>query len=363
MNIPGFSRIPVIKRYHYQWVMLIGIFWMLYDQLKFFTTVYTRGVDDYPFRYINTELIIVRACIVFTTSCWMGYLLLFYFKKRFNHLSLWYGVLFKTIMLSAITFLLQTVLFFICYLFIYKYSLERTTNIFVNYTFKNTWMVSNISSRIMLFITTMLIIEVNEKYSPGVFKDMLSGKYIEPQEEKKIIMFIDLKDSTITAESLGHKKYFLFMRDFIHYVSVALLEHNANIYQYVGDEIVVSWPFMEENKQKCLQSLADIRKNLQKRTNIFKKKYGVIPEFRIGIHVGEVMVGEIGPIKKDLAMSGDAMNTTARIKTVTNELDRDIIASKDFVDAMELHEPEAESLGMIDLKGKELAIELFALKG
>ena len=36
-------------------------------------------------------------------------------------------------------------------------------------------------------------------------------------------MFLDLKDSTPIAETLGHEKYFSFIKDFIYYVSSAVL--------------------------------------------------------------------------------------------------------------------------------------------
>ena len=94
----------------------------------------------------------------------------------------------------------------------------------------------------------------------------------------------------------------------------------------------------------------------------FRRKYDIIPEFRVGIHMGDVTVGEIGVIKKDLAMSGDTMNTTARIRSACNELNQKFIMSKDFMDNSDLTEWQGESLGIVDLKGKNNGIELFSLK-
>ena len=89
-----------------------------------------------------------------------------------------------------------------------------------------------------------------------------------------------------------------------------MIEHNGRIYQYVGDEIVVSWLFETKNTRKCMAAIIEARKNLQKNGEEFRRSFGIIPEFRVGIHMGDVTVGEIGVIKKDLAMSGDTMNTT-----------------------------------------------------
>jgi adenylate cyclase len=218
------------------------------------------------------------------------------------------------------------------------------------------------TSWFIIFLITQLIIEVNEKYSPGVFIDILLGRYIKPKIENRIIMFLDLKDSTPIAEQLGHKAYFRFIREFIASISMALLENDGIIYQYVGDEIVVSWRQRGNNAMRCMQAIIASRRAIQKRSEEFRREFGIVPEFRAGIHLGEVTVGEIGIIKKDLAMSGDTMNTTARIRTACSELNQKFIASKDFIDQVDIKEWQAESLGNIELKGKSNGIELFALK-
>jgi adenylate cyclase len=214
---------------------------------------------------------------------------------------------------------------------------------------------------LVLFIVTQLIIEINEKYSPGVFLDIFLGKYIHPKTEKRILMFIDLKDSTSIAEKLESKKYFRFIREFIYQVSSALIEYGGIIYQYVGDEIVVSWRYNKSNVQDCLRALRASRRNIQRNRVHFERRYGFVPEFRVGIHVGDVTVGEIGVIKKDLAMSGDAMNTAARIRSATTELDQNFVASKDFIEKTNMQNGQIKNLGKVELKGKENEVELYAL--
>lgn len=67
-------------------------------------------------------------------------------------------------------------------------------------------------------------------------------------------------------------------------------------------------------------------------------------------------------MKKDLTMSGDAMNTAARLRTQSGELNQKIVGSADFVESIGLEDFQKESLGFIELKGKKDALELFALK-
>ncbi len=111
-----------------------------------------------------------------------------------------------------------------------------------------------------------------------------------------------------------------------------------------------------------MSALIEARKNLQKKGEDFRREYGIIPEFRVGIHTGDVTVGEIGVIKKDIAMSGDTMNTTARIRSACSELNQKYVVSSDFVNCVDLKEWQTESLGFVELKGKKQELELFSLK-
>ena len=125
---------------------------------------------------------------------------------------------------------------------------------------------------------------------------------------------------------------------------------------------MVSWDEEKKNYQRSLAAVIASRKNIQKHSTFYRRHFDIIPEFRVGIHVGEVTIGEIGVIKKDLAMSGDTMNTTARIRSACNELNEKFIVSKAFVDRSNLKTFQTQSLGQIELKGKGSGIELFSLK-
>jgi adenylate cyclase len=70
----------------------------------------------------------------------------------------------------------------------------------------------------------------------------------------------------------------------------------------------------------------------------------------------------VGVAKKELVMSGDTINTTSRIRSACNDLNQKFLVSKDMIDILELTEWQSESMGMVDLKGKNENIELFALK-
>jgi len=345
-------------------ILIVAVSWTVIDSLFY---IFRLTEQPIPSKYSlfqkhTTETILLREVNVFFLSMLMAYVLIFFMKNFFRKTSLWINMILKACILIIAALVINFFIHFTYSTVIAKHTVSYAIESFYRNTFETPWLIQKIPEWIILFILTQLIIEINEKYSPGVFVDIMLGKYVQPKDEKRIIMFIDLKDSTTIAEKLGHKEYFKFIRDFIYYISIGLMEYGGRIYQYVGDEIVVSWPDSRRNAKKCIYALIEARKSLNKNLHSFLRNYGVVPEFKAGIHVGEVTIGEIGIIKKDLVMSGDTMNTTARIRTACNELNQKFIVSKDFLDQIKLKNWQAESLGPIELKGKNSSLELFALK-
>jgi adenylate cyclase len=351
----SYSIFSVVGKYRMRSIFYIAFFWTCID---FVVLILVKdGQTNSPFRFI-----LFREIAVFLMSCVMGYLFVFTLKNVFRTSPPLVNFIFKSIILLIAAFVMNFLVHFVDTVVIHGRGSGMVVSSFLKEMLETKLLIRHILYWLILFVITQLYIEINEKYSPGVFLDIIRGKYIQPKIEKRIVMFIDLKDSTPIAEKLGHAENFKFIRDFIFHVSMALIENGGRIYQYVGDEIVVSWPFNKKNTRKCMAAIIEARRNLQKNGDHFRRNYDMVPEFRIGIHMGEVTVGEIGVIKKDLAMSGDTMNTTARIRSACNELNQKFIMSKDFMDSSDLKEWQGESLGIVDLKGKTNSIELFTLK-
>ncbi len=352
--VSSYSFFSGLNKYRIRAILFIAVAWTLIDIM---VVLLLSDGNHKPFKFH-----LVRESAVFIISGLIGYLFVFALKNVFRTRSPLYNFVFKSMILIGAAFFITFLIHFADNLFFdgltYQNALQRS----LDEVLQIRMMTRKVVYWLILFAITQLFIEINEKYSPGVFIDILIGKYTQPKIENRIIMFMDLKDSTPIAEKLGHVENFKFIRDFIYHVSMAIIEHDGRIYQYVGDEIVVSWVCNKENTAKCMAAIIDARKNLQKNGHHFRNSYGIIPEFRVGLHIGDVTVGQIGVIKKDLAMSGDTMNTTARIRSACNELNQKFIMSKDFMDNSDLKQWQGESLGIVDLKGKQIDIELFAIK-
>ncbi|HMS34482.1 MAG TPA: adenylate/guanylate cyclase domain-containing protein [Ignavibacteria bacterium] len=216
---------------------------------------------------------------------------------------------------------------------------------------------------VLLSFFVNFVRQINRLLGQNVLFNYIRGKYQLPLEEELIFMFLDLKSSTTIAEKLGHIKNHEFLNEFFYDMTDPILECKGRIYQYVGDEIVLTWQIKEGLEElNCLKCFFDIQNKVYGLKDVYLKKYGIYPEFKAGLHVGKVITGEIGDIKKDIVYHGDTVNTAARIQAECNKYSRKVLASKDLVDLLDLKgKYDTESMGNIRLRGKEKELELFSV--
>lgn len=217
---------------------------------------------------------------------------------------------------------------------------------------------------LLVLVMTVIVILVNEKYGPGMFGKILMGQYYRPKREERIFMFLDMKSSTAIAEQLGEETYFNLLKDCFADMTVPILDNAGEIYQYVGDEIIVCWPLKRGLEQgRCVQTFFDISEQLNTRKAYYMTTYGVLPGFKAGFHFGQVMAGEIGIIKRDITYSGDVLNTASRIQSKCNELGVDHLISGTLWSEIKEHFPEGgeQISDQIELKGRQERVDLFTV--
>jgi adenylate cyclase len=207
---------------------------------------------------------------------------------------------------------------------------------------------------------TQLFLQVNSKFGQANFWNIITGKYNQPKEEKKIFMFLDINNSTGIAEQLGDGTYHSLLKDFFADITIPILDNKGSIYQYVGDEVVISWSYEDGVKdERCVKCFFDMKQYIAGKKEKYLNRYGLVPAFKAGIHSGRVVAGEIGIIKRDITYSGDVLNTTARILNKCSEFKEEIIASSVLL--AELKNPKSyitRTLGAIKLKGKNREVIL-----
>lgn len=211
---------------------------------------------------------------------------------------------------------------------------------------------------------TVLTLRVNDKYGQGVFLRMLRGAYHRPKVETRIFMFLDIRSSTSIAEKIGHEQWFGLLNRFFNDITEPIIDTHGEIYQYVGDEVIVSWTVkngVEDNN--CIQCFFEIRKRMAERADDYQREFGVVPRFKAGVHCGPVTIGEIGKIKKDIVFTGDVLNTTSRIQDLCNTYNTDLLVSLEVVEKLsDTLGLEVKPVGYIELRGKQVPVSIFAVQ-
>ena len=209
---------------------------------------------------------------------------------------------------------------------------------------------------------TNLFREIDKKFGRGNLWKMFKGEFYSPKEEKKIFMFIDLRSSTEIAETLGHFKYSKMLQDCFKDLGI-VDNYDAQIYQYVGDEVVLTWNFKKGLKNNnCIHAFYGFKDQLGSRRKHYEDNYGLLPEFKAGLHLGKIVTAEVGVHKREIAYHGDTINTAARIQEKCTILGREFLVSEEAKNGLAPSKTlKYHDEGEIRLKGKANEIRIFSL--
>jgi len=205
-----------------------------------------------------------------------------------------------------------------------------------------------------------LLIAVDRKLGHGNIWSIMAGRYYNPKEEERVFMFIDLKDSTLIAEKLGHIKFSQLIKTCFSDLTI-VDKYNADVYQFVGDEVVLTWRSHKAFKNNnYLKAFYAFKRVLKKRSKFYLKNFGIEPFFKAGVHAGMVVTTEVGDLKREISYHGDTINTAARLQSMCNNLKTDLIIS-DTVYKNTINKTKYVFInqGHADIKGKEESVKIF----
>ena len=146
-------------------------------------------------------------------------------------------------------------------------------------------------------------------------------------------------------------------------IAQPIAEYGGETHRYIGDEVVVTWPFSEATKDaRCLQCVFDIQDHIAAQSSHYEAEFGVVPRFRMGMHGGEVVASEVGDDKREIVYFGDTVNTAARLQSLCKEKGKNFLVSGDLLTAMVLPpEAKAQYIGEVELRGKAKSVKVYAV--
>jgi adenylate cyclase len=288
----------------------------------------------------------------------VGILEEFVFKKAFQSISFLFVLLIRTVLYSLLTCIVLSLVLSVETSSIAQISYSKAVSqYFDSSSFQRDFGFTFFFIILMLFFSGVILL-----IGRANFLRLILGLYHQPREVSRIFMFVDLKGSTSIAEKLTNKKYSAFIRDYFYDVSDAIMMYKGEIYQYAGDEIIVVWPIRSENLN-CIRSFYKMVEIIERKRKKYESAYGIVPEFKAGIHAGQVILTSLGKQKREIVYHGDVLNTTSRIQGKCNELKQDLLMSEDMLSFIKSRNDFiVEEKGEIELKGKANKLSLYGVR-
>jgi adenylate cyclase len=214
----------------------------------------------------------------------------------------------------------------------------------------------------ILSLFTSLVYQLSNKIGRPALLRLFLGRYHHPVAEQRIFLFVDVKGSTALAEELGNERYSHLIRDFFFDMGAPIVAHRGEIYQYVGDEVVVTWEWRPGlQNARCVRCFFAMQEAIDRRRDYYLRTYGAVPTFKAGLHGGPVMATQVGAVKTELVFHGDVLNTTARIEAQCNALHSRLLLSAALYEALP-HPAQFrfQALGAFPLRGKAGTVALYS---
>jgi len=189
---------------------------------------------------------------------------------------------------------------------------------------------------------------------------LLVGKYHRPVWEQKFFMFLDIKGSTDLVDALGPEKTKLLFGKFLFDVSKPIADNGGEIYRYLGDGFVATWNWEAALKPDGIfQAVDDLYAMVDRERVDYEKSFGTCPDFRIGIHGGEIITCEEGDIRRDIGYYGDTINIAARMEAKAKDAGMDCVVTSDVAKQFDDTAGRLTKLGEESVRGINRNITIY----
>jgi adenylate cyclase len=218
---------------------------------------------------------------------------------------------------------------------------------------------------VVVAVAIQFVLQMNRIVGANVLRYFATGVYHRPKAEERVFLFLDLEGSTQLAERLGSERYFELLRRVVDDLTDPVLEAEGEIYQYAGDEVVITWPLARGVRAaNCVRCFFAVRAVIAGQADRYRRDFGVVPRFRGGLHGGRVTGGELGDLRRQIVFVGDILNTAARLEEHAKRAGLDLVASGALLDRLPLPPGvEATRCGDLALRGKEAPVAAYGLAG
>jgi adenylate cyclase len=194
----------------------------------------------------------------------------------------------------------------------------------------------------------------NPKYCESCLHELV--KHQGGAEIECSLLFADVRESTQLAESMRPAEFRALMSSFFAAATSVLVEHDAIVDKYVGDEVIGIFVPLLTGERHAARAVAAGTALLRA---VASDGTGVELPVGAGVHTGVAYVGTVGDGEMvDLTAMGDPVNVTARLASAAGA--GELLVSLDAARAAGLDATPLEHRSLA-LKGKSETTEVVVL--
>jgi adenylate cyclase len=178
------------------------------------------------------------------------------------------------------------------------------------------------------------------------------------------IMICDLRDFTKISDNWPRDDVIDLLNGYFDAMSEPIARHGGEILKFIGDGLLAIFPLSQPKAcANLLHAVAEARQAMIA-LNEKNSETGRAPlNYGIGVHVGDVMYGNIGSrTRLDFTVIGPAVNMASRLEALTKQLGKTVLLSRAFAESVE-SDFDLERVGEYPVRGFNDPIELFAYHG
>jgi adenylate cyclase len=178
------------------------------------------------------------------------------------------------------------------------------------------------------------------------------------------IMICDLRDFTRISDNWTRDEVIDLLNAYFDMMSEPIARHGGEILKFIGDGLLAIFPLSQPSAcANLLRAVAEARQAMIA-MNEKNSEAGREPlNYGIGVHVGDVMYGNIGSrTRLDFTVIGPAVNLASRLESLTKQLGKQVLLSRAFADFVR-SDFDLEHVGEHRVRGFGHPIELFAYHG
>ncbi|MDX1679995.1 MAG: adenylate/guanylate cyclase domain-containing protein [Akkermansiaceae bacterium] len=188
------------------------------------------------------------------------------------------------------------------------------------------------------------------------------------RKRQVVVLFSDVRGFTSRSESAEPAELVQQLNEYLSAMVEVVFRHGGTLDKFIGDAVMAHWGSIDgdqddqqyaEHSRAALAAARDMQLELESLNRRWEQQGRKPFEMGVGIHLGEVVAGELGsPERIEFGVIGDAVNLASRIEGLTKSFGCGIIFSERVKEAANAE--DAHSLGKVRVKGRSAPVELHA---